>query len=259
MALTSSSVRLDPVPNPCCTPPAPLAVQLAKQLHDFDARFAIKVAGRLIGKEDRRVRDQRAGDRNALLLAARELVGEVARPLQEADRFECRHRPLAALLAVAGVDERHLDVVHGARARNQVIGLKDEADLSIANPGQLVVTERRDVVAIEDVAAGGWLIEAADQVHQAALARARRPHDGDELALRDVERNPFEGGYLHLTSEVDLCDALEGDHPPPPRTAPPPPKPPPPPRTRLLPFVVLPADVRIVGSTTMSPSLRPAF
>src|SRR5207245_2768351 len=178
---------------------------------------------------------------------------------QQAARCERRHRPLAALLVIARVDERHLDVVDRTGARNQVVGLEDEADLSISDPGQLVVGQRRDVVAVEDVAAGGWLIEAADQVHQGALAGARGPHDGDELALRNVERNSFEGGDLHLPGEVDLCYALEGDHPPPPRTTPPPPKPPPPPRTRLLPFVVVPADVRIVGSTTMSPSLRPAL
>src|SRR5207245_10749225 len=87
----------------------------------------------------------------------------------------------------------------------------------------------------------------------------RGPHDGDELALRDVEGNPFEGGYLHLTREVDLRDPLEGDHPPPPLTTPPPPKPPPPPRTRAPPFVVAPAEARSVGSTTMSPSFSPAL
>src|SRR3982074_1618666 len=224
---------------------AALLVEIAQQLHDLETGFAVEVPCRFIGQQDGRARHQRAGDGNALLLAARELVGQVAGAFQQTDRFERGHRALFALQVVARVDQRHLDVVNRARARNQVVGLEHEADLSIPNPGELVVGQCRPVVAIEDVASRRWLVEAADQVHQGALARTRGPHDGDELALWNVEGNSFEGGYLHLTGEIDLGYALEGNHPPPPRTTPPPPKPPPPPPTRLFPFVVLPAHPRL--------------
>src|SRR5260370_3407834 len=234
-----------------------LGVELAEKFHDFETRFGVEVPGWFIGQQNRRVGHQRAGDGDALLLPARELVGEVAGSLQETDRFERGHGPLPPLLVVAGVDQGHLDVVHRARSRNQVVGLEDKADLSIANPGQLVIRQVGDVVAVENVAAGGRLVEAADQVHQRALPRTRRAHDGDELAFRDMQRNAFEGGYLHLAGAVDLADPLEGDHPPP-RMTPPPPKPPPP-RTRAPPFVAPPVAARSAGSTTRSPSLSPAL
>src|ERR1700682_2468467 len=236
---------------------APLLVEIAQQPHDLEARFAVEVPGRFIGEEDCRVGHECPGDGDALLLPAREFVGQVAGAFQQTDRFERGHRPLAPLQVVARVNERHLDVVYRTRARNQVVGLEDEADLSIANPGQLVVGQCRHVVAIEDVAAGRWLVEAADQVHQRAFARTGRSHDGDELALRDMERDSPEGGYLHFTGAVDLGYPLEGDHPPPPRMTPPPPKPPPP-RTRLL-LLPVPVVVRSAGSTTRSPSLSPAL
>ena len=43
-------------------------VELLKNSHDFDARSAVEVTSRLIRKHDFGLVDQRAPDRNALLL-----------------------------------------------------------------------------------------------------------------------------------------------------------------------------------------------
>ena len=53
------------------------AVDAVEQLHDPDRGLGIEVAGRLVGQQQRRVVDERARDRDALLLAAGELVGVV--------------------------------------------------------------------------------------------------------------------------------------------------------------------------------------
>ena len=62
--------------------------------------------------------------------------------------FQSRHRSLPPLLTIAGVDQRHLHVVHGACPRNQVERLEDEPDLSIADPGQLIVGQDRKIAAL---------------------------------------------------------------------------------------------------------------
>ena len=51
----------------------PVVIQLLKDAQDFLGSTRIEVAGRLIGEQDRRIRDQGARDRYALLLAARQL------------------------------------------------------------------------------------------------------------------------------------------------------------------------------------------
>jgi hypothetical protein len=51
------------------------AVDPVQELHDPDGRLGVQVARRLVGEQERRVVDERAGDRDALLLAARQLVG----------------------------------------------------------------------------------------------------------------------------------------------------------------------------------------
>jgi hypothetical protein len=48
-------------------------VNLAQQLEDVTAVRAVQVAGRLVGEHDRRVVGEGAGERHALLLAARQL------------------------------------------------------------------------------------------------------------------------------------------------------------------------------------------
>ncbi len=51
-----------------------LAVEPAYDLHDLGRGLRVEIAGRLVGEQDRGLVDQRARDRDALLLAARELV-----------------------------------------------------------------------------------------------------------------------------------------------------------------------------------------
>ena len=48
----------------------------------------VQVAGGLVGQQQARPADQRAGDGDALLLAARELVGQVVQPLAQPDLLE---------------------------------------------------------------------------------------------------------------------------------------------------------------------------
>jgi hypothetical protein len=67
----------------------------------------------------------------------------VVHALAEADPLERPARPLAALAArQAGVDQRQLDVVQRVGARQQVEGLEDEADLLVADAGELLVACR---------------------------------------------------------------------------------------------------------------------
>ena len=152
----------------------PLLRQFREQGHDLGAGLGVEVPGRLIGQQDGGPVDQRAGDGNALALAAGELVGFVMNAVSQADLGERLERDLAALVRRhAGVNERQFDVVQRVGARQQVERLKHEPDLAIADFGQLVVVHLADVGAVQLVAAGGGRVEAADDVHQAWICRSR--------------------------------------------------------------------------------------
>ena len=55
--------------------------------HRVGGRF-VEVAGRLVGEHQRRAVGERAGDRDALLLAARQLGRAMVEPLRQAERAE---------------------------------------------------------------------------------------------------------------------------------------------------------------------------
>ncbi len=121
-----------------------VGVQLAEHRHHLLRRGRVEVARRLVGEHQRRVRHDRPGERDALLLAARQLVREVAAAVGQPDRVERLDRPLSPLPRLnARVEQRQLDVRERRRARDQVEGLEDEADLAAADAGQVGLVERR--------------------------------------------------------------------------------------------------------------------
>ena len=61
------------------------AVQLAEKFHDDGFVGFVEIAGGLVGEDQLGLIDQGAGDRDALLLAAGELRGEMREAVAEAD------------------------------------------------------------------------------------------------------------------------------------------------------------------------------
>ena len=121
----------------------PGAVDAVEQLHDPDRGLGVEVAGRLVGQQQRRVVDERARDRHALLLAAGELVGEVVELGREPGQAQDVRHLLADLAALAARDlERVGDVVVDRAARQQLEVLEDHADVA-AVVGDLLARHRR--------------------------------------------------------------------------------------------------------------------
>ena len=192
----------------------PSSLSFWKTRHDLLGGLRVEVAGRLVGEDELGLVDERARDRHALLLSAGELARLVVLPARQAHDGEAPPRLLLALprrVTAVRVDQRQLDVLERRRAREQVEGLEDEADLPVADLRPLVAVELRDVHAVEKVAARGRPVEAADDVHERALAGARRAHDGHELARRDRERDAVERAHLDLAHLVDLDEVLDPD------------------------------------------------
>jgi len=112
--------------------------------------------------------------------------------------------------ADAAIHERQLDVLDGARAREQLERLEHEPDLAVAQVGELVVAEAAHVGAAQLVRAGARRVEQAEDVEQRALAGSRRAHDRDELAVGDIHLDVaqhVQAVSAHLVVLVDLVKA----------------------------------------------------
>ena len=172
----------------------PSLVQPLEEPHDLLAGLGVEVAGGLVGQQDRGLHDQGAGDGHALALAAGELVGPVGHAGAQVHHLQgALGHPQPLLLGHPGVDEGQLDVVQGGGPGQQVEGLEDEADLAVADRGQLVVVHLRDHLAPQHVGAAAGRVQAAHDVHEGRLAGAGRPHDRDVLALLDRRSSPRAG------------------------------------------------------------------
>ena len=77
---------------------AKLLVELANQRQHVGAVFGIKVAGRLVGDEQRRLVDQRARDRGPLHFAAGDLLRVMRQAMRDADALGERPRAAFGLL-----------------------------------------------------------------------------------------------------------------------------------------------------------------
>ena len=84
---------------------------------------------------------------------------------------------------------RQHNVLHRGKKRNQMKLLEDESNFFRAHAIQFGRADAGHVLPIKPNLAGRRAIKAADQVHQRRLARSRRPHDGEPLALRHVQGN----------------------------------------------------------------------
>src|SRR6476619_6447880 len=72
-------------------------VELLEDRHDLDAGSAVEIAGRFICQQHLRIIDQRARNRDALLLTARKLTREMVLTTREPDRCEYAIRLFAEL------------------------------------------------------------------------------------------------------------------------------------------------------------------
>ena len=135
-------------------------------------------------------------------------VGRWSTRSAQPDRFERRQRPRAAARPVRPArSQRQRDVVERAWSRDQVEALEDEADLAVADHGQLVFVQLPDVDAVEQVATRGRVVEAADDVHQRRLARAGRAHDRHVVAALDGQVDAGDGVHGGVTGAIGLADA----------------------------------------------------
>jgi hypothetical protein len=161
--------------------------RLAQQLEDLAARLRVEVAGRLVGEDDRRLRHERARDRDALLLAARELGRPVLRRSARPTAQQVVEEALSGFSPAieSGRTMFSSAVSIGSRLKNW----KTKPMCSRRSCVSSLSSELGARAGDRDVAARR-LVEAGEDVHERRLAGAGRPHDGRQLAFAHVSETP---------------------------------------------------------------------
>ena len=192
---------------------AALDVQALEDPHDLDARPRVEVAGRLVRQQDRRVGDQRAGDRHALLLPAGELIRVVIGAIGQADHRQARPSPASGVPTRCSLPPPYSSgssTLSSAVVRDSRLNpWKTKPIFLFRTVGELVLRHLRHVLAVENVLAGGRAIETTEDVHQRRLAGAGRPGDGEELAGLHVERHAAQRADFDFADDVGLDEVLD--------------------------------------------------
>ena len=113
-------------------------VQFLQKIHDRFAVARIEVAGRFVGEKNCRLAGEGARDRDALLLAAGKLAGQMFGAMSHADALERFGDELFSLACShSAIGQRQFDVFVNGQVTDQIEALEDEADLAVANPRAL--------------------------------------------------------------------------------------------------------------------------
>ena len=160
------------------------------------AQAGVERGERLVEQHDLGVGGQRAGERDALALAAGQLVRVVLGAVREPDELEA--------LGQAPVRRRaEADVAGDRQVREQRALLEDHADA--ARLGLDPLAGAGDRAAADPHAAGVGPLEAGDQPQQRRLARAARAEHGEEAAALEPQVDAVDGEPLVEAAREAVC------------------------------------------------------
>ena len=164
-----------------------------KQVHDAAAGLRIQSPGGFIRKKDRRRIGHGTGDGHTLFLSAGQFLRTVLHPFLHSNPFQ---QPLCTLRALpfrhTGIHHGNFHIAHRRSPRNEVVCLKHETDLLIADPGAFIVRCLTDILPVQKIGTRIRPVQQTDDIHQRTLSGTGFPHDGNELSFLDVQTYAME-------------------------------------------------------------------
>jgi hypothetical protein len=163
-------------------------VQIEEHLAHCRSGVPIQIAGGLIGKYEGGALDEGAGDGHALALAAGQFRGPVIKPPGQPNPSEKLPGPNLVLGTVVRSNQSRDQNVFQYRAlRQEVVVLKNEADMTVAEIRQGRLGKLKWVSTVKADSAGSGSVQRAQNVEESTLARPRRTHDCQGFAASKLE------------------------------------------------------------------------
>ncbi len=190
----------------------PAAAQPVEQVENAGAHRHVEHRDRLVGDQQLRLQHERGRDRDALPLAAGQLV-RIAVEEQlgggQPGALERLAHALGALLARAdAVDHERLAhrVAHAVARVERLVRIL-EHDLRLAPYGpQGALRERSNVLSVDLDGSRARHQHAHDRLSRRRLAAARLAHERDELACRDRQRDAVDCAHDALLPASQRAD-----------------------------------------------------
>ena len=165
---------------------AQLATKVKEEAVQFLLILRIEAARRLVGKDDLRTVDQSTGYGYTLLLATRKFRGLMGSTGGKSQIIEHLHCTATGIGHACTVDERrHHNILHGSKLGQELVELKHEAHVLVAEGRELLLVVHSNVNAAEKHAPTVGTVKRTDNLQQCCLARSTGTYDADNFALID--------------------------------------------------------------------------
>jgi len=185
-------------------------IEFEEHVDDGAACFVVEVAGRFVGEEDFRAVDKGAGQSDALLFAAGELVRVVAGAVGQADPGEVVEGGGLRTADPAQL-KRHEDVLQGGERGEKLEALENETGGGIAQRGQTVLVQVAEVMSVQNDAAGGRTVQPGAESEQGGFTTARGSDDGAGSTRGKVEGDVGQDGERVAGGRVGLAQSVDGE------------------------------------------------
>jgi hypothetical protein len=146
-------------------------VEFEQELANASTGDGIQVTRGLVGKQNRRLSNERTRKRDALLFAARQLPRIVPCAGSQPDALE-RVQSRAASLGATRQFQRKHDVFEGSEGRDEVKRLEHEPDALRSEAGTAIFVQSCEVLTLEQHAPAAGQIQASQQRKQRRFARS---------------------------------------------------------------------------------------
>ena len=155
----------------------------AQEGHDQVPVFGVQVAGGFVCKDQTGVQDQSPGDGHPLFFAA----GEGRDPLaQQGLQVQQAYQLVKILHRIAAVVDRgQQDILFAAQGGDQVVGLKDEADILQSEPGVIHIIANQRTIKV--VFAAVIALYQSQNIQQCGLAGAGLSYNGHIAVIGDMQ------------------------------------------------------------------------
>lgn len=184
-----------------------------EEVEDTCGVVRIEVARRLIGQQQRRPVDERAGHGGALHFAPTHLVREGAGAGRQSDELEHLRGAGARFPGpVAAEEEGKFRVFQRGHGRQEVEKLENDAETHAPVGGQFGFARGVERETVDGDLAGGRLVESAEQVEQRAFAAAARPGHRAERVRGDFQRHVAQGVHFAGRRGINAGDMAQTDH-----------------------------------------------
>ena len=169
-----------------------LVAQVEEELVQFLLVFRVERAAGFIGQDDRRTVHQGPRHGHTLFFAARELCGLMVGTIFETHELQQFVGPLAGFVLAGACNQcRNHHVLDGRKFGQELMKLKHEANLLIAEVAQPIASQVGDVCSIDADSALVGFVERADDLQQGGFSRAAGAYNAHNLAWLNIEINAF--------------------------------------------------------------------